>query len=129
MPLLPSGGLFGDDNPALSRRAHLVLTFLLSFYVHTLPPDVPILIPKALSIPLLQVSRYLVMPPVVTYSDTVLYNWNTQVSSKRGSLFRLLVHRFLHSRETDKYRSGPVKPLCISPSRKHPLADSTHGFG
>ncbi|KAJ8088433.1 hypothetical protein PM082_022506 [Marasmius tenuissimus] len=78
MPLLPSAGLVKDDDPAVAQRAHLVLTFLLSFYIQTLPLCASILIPRPLSIPLLQVSKHLSMPPVVTYSDTVLYNWEIQ---------------------------------------------------
>ncbi|KAL1738348.1 Indoleamine 2,3-dioxygenase, partial [Schizophyllum fasciatum] len=57
------------------RRAHQVLAWILHFYVHTLPPDASILIPEPLSIPLLRVSAALQLPPVLTYSDTVLYNW------------------------------------------------------
>ena len=60
----------------LLRRAHLVLAWLLHIYVHTQPPGSdPIIIPRSLSAPLLAVSRELVLPPVVTYADTVLYNW------------------------------------------------------
>lgn len=60
----------------LLRRAHLVLAWLLHIYVHTQPPGPdPIIIPRSLSVPLLAVSRELVLPPVVTYADTVLYNW------------------------------------------------------
>lgn len=60
----------------LLRRAHLVLAWLLHIYVHTQPPaSDPIIIPRSLSAPLLAVSRELVLPPVVTYADTVLYNW------------------------------------------------------
>lgn len=74
MPLLPLGQLITSER--LLRRAHLVLAWLLHIYVHTQPtsPD-PIIIPRPLSAPLLAVSRELVLPPVVTYADTVLYNW------------------------------------------------------
>ena len=74
MPLLPLGQLITCER--LLRRAHLVLSWLLHIYVHTQPlcPD-PIIIPRPLSAPLLAVSRELVLPPVVTYADTVLYNW------------------------------------------------------
>ncbi|KAL0576842.1 hypothetical protein V5O48_005139 [Marasmius crinis-equi] len=84
IPLISTTELLVDDEPALARRAHVVLTFLLSFYIHTLPPRSSILIPKPLSIPLLQVSNHLGMPPVVTYSDTVLYNWELQESVRNG---------------------------------------------
>ncbi|CAG8713120.1 3805_t:CDS:2, partial [Acaulospora colombiana] len=40
------------------------------------PPSLnPIIIPSVLATPLLAVSKELVLPPVLTYSDTVLYNW------------------------------------------------------
>ena len=48
----------------------------MHFYIHTLPPDDPILIPSPITIPLLQVSNRLELPPVLTYSDNVLYNWS-----------------------------------------------------
>ncbi|KAF8899707.1 Indoleamine 2,3-dioxygenase [Mucidula mucida] len=57
------------------RRAHHVLAWIMHFYIHSLPPDAPIVIPRSLTIPLLQVSHHLQLPPVLTYSDDVLYNW------------------------------------------------------
>ena len=63
----------------LLRRAHLVLTFLLHFYVHTSPnantTQAALPIPRSISIPVVTVSNLLGLPPVVTYSDTVLYNF------------------------------------------------------
>lgn len=57
------------------RRAHHVLGWILHFYIHSLPPDAPIVIPPPITLPLLQVSAELMLPPVLTYSDDVLYNW------------------------------------------------------
>ncbi|WWC86183.1 uncharacterized protein L201_001056 [Kwoniella dendrophila CBS 6074] len=66
------------------RRAHVVLTFLAHFYVHTTPtspssstssPKEPIPIPACISVPLLTVSPLLGLPPVLTYADTVLWNF------------------------------------------------------
>ena len=78
MPVLDTAAL----QPSLPqlRRAHLVLTFLLHFYVHTSPTSArprstPLAIPPSISIPLLKTSTLLGLPPVVTYSDTVLYNF------------------------------------------------------
>lgn len=62
------------DTLPLLRRAHLVLSFLTHFYVHTTRVKPPI-IPPPLSVPLVTVSRLLGLPPVLTYSDTVLYNF------------------------------------------------------
>ncbi|KAG6877635.1 hypothetical protein C0993_005344 [Termitomyces sp. T159_Od127] len=57
------------------RRAHHVLGWILHFYIHSLPPDAPVVIPPPITLPLLQVSAELMLPPVLTYSDDVLYNW------------------------------------------------------
>lgn len=59
----------------LLRRGHHVLSWLMHFYINTLPATEPISIPRSLSIPLLEVSQLLDLPPVLTYSDDVLYNW------------------------------------------------------
>ena len=53
----------------------------MHFYIHSLPPGVPISIPPSISIPLFQISAQLQLPPVLTYSDTVLYNWALKTSS------------------------------------------------
>jgi len=63
------------------RRAHSVLTYIMHFYIHsqppptTPPPHPPVSIPPSLSIPLMELSRELLLPPILTYSDNVLYNW------------------------------------------------------
>lgn len=47
----------------------------MHFYIRTLPLDSEIRIPPPITVPLLQVSQHLQLPPVLTYSDDVLYNW------------------------------------------------------
>ncbi|XP_006459692.1 hypothetical protein AGABI2DRAFT_177539 [Agaricus bisporus var. bisporus H97] len=74
MPCLTIEGLKVSERAL--RRAHHVLAWLLHFYIHTISPSDPLVIPRPLSIPLLQVSAELQLPPVVTYSDDVLYNWD-----------------------------------------------------
>ncbi len=66
-----------DNSVPALRRAHHVLSFILHFYVHTLPPETAIYIPPSLAVPLAHVSNVLDLPPVITYSDLVLYNWTT----------------------------------------------------
>ncbi|KAG5637961.1 hypothetical protein H0H81_002489 [Sphagnurus paluster] len=66
------------------RRAHSVLTFLLHFYVHTLPPEADVVIPASISLPLLQVSAQLEVPPVMAYSDDIMYNWALQEPTTDG---------------------------------------------
>ncbi|KAF6765826.1 tryptophan 2,3-dioxygenase [Ephemerocybe angulata] len=87
MPILPTTPLKSSE--LLLRRAHLVLAWLLHFYIHTLPPSHPPTIPAALTLPLLRVSRALRLPPVITYSDDVLYNWrftkNTPLADGHGN--------------------------------------------
>ncbi|KAG5636411.1 hypothetical protein H0H81_008151 [Sphagnurus paluster] len=61
----------------LLQRAHLVLAWLVQFYVHSLPPidgGADIIVPKSLAIPLVAVSQRLGMAPVLTFADTVLWN-------------------------------------------------------
>jgi len=45
------------------------------FYIHTQQEDVQPIIPRGITIPLLRVCQQLLLPPIVTYSDNVLYNW------------------------------------------------------
>ncbi|KLO15286.1 Indoleamine 2,3-dioxygenase [Schizopora paradoxa] len=71
--ILPTSELKASE--VMLRRAHLVLAWLMHFYINTLPPASSIVIPKPISIPLLQVSSWLALPPLLTYSDDVLYNW------------------------------------------------------
>ena len=47
----------------------------MHFYIHSLPPSEPVRIPSPISLPLLQISAQLQLPPLLTYSDTVLHNW------------------------------------------------------
>lgn len=80
------------------RRAHMILAWTMHFFVHSLPPDAPICIPLPLTVPLLQVSSQLQLPPVLTYSDDVLYNW--------------------------KYRNEPELPLSINGPGLIPAIDN-----
>lgn len=73
LPMLSTEGLTVSE--LLLRRGHHVLTFIMHMYIHTLPLDAEIRIPPNISIPLLEVAAKLHLPPVATYSDTVLYNW------------------------------------------------------
>lgn len=66
-----------QSSMGLMRRAHLVLSFLLHFYAHTSPSAAskPLSIPPSIAIPILQIAPKLGLPPILTYSDTVLYNF------------------------------------------------------
>jgi len=79
MPTISTQAL--EHSETLLRRAHHVLTFLLSFYAHSHPrlapgaPRAPLRIPASIAVPLSTVSRAIGIAPVVTYADTVLWNW------------------------------------------------------
>jgi indoleamine 2,3-dioxygenase len=54
----------------------MLLAWLVNFFVHSMPlQDSPIIVPKSLAIPLVQISRHLGFAPVLTFADTVLWNW------------------------------------------------------
>lgn len=57
------------------HRTSVTLAFLEHFYVHSHPSPVGSLaIPASISVPLLQVSTLLGLPPILTYATSVLYN-------------------------------------------------------
>jgi indoleamine 2,3-dioxygenase len=53
----------------------------MHLYIHSLPPHAPVVVPPPVTLPLLQVSAQLQLPPVLTYSDDVLYNWALKTPS------------------------------------------------
>ncbi|KAJ7137775.1 Indoleamine 2,3-dioxygenase [Mycena epipterygia] len=67
------------SNLRLLQRAHLVLAWLVHYYVHSAPAAAegePFVVPKSLTLPLVSVSRHLGIAPVLTFADTVLWNWD-----------------------------------------------------
>ncbi|KAI9442106.1 Indoleamine 2,3-dioxygenase [Lactarius indigo] len=72
-PTLPTVDLYPSE--LLLRRAHQVLAWIMHFYIHSLPPDSEIRVPAPITVPLLEICAQLQLPPVITYSDDVLYNW------------------------------------------------------
>ena len=65
-----------------------MLAYILHFYVQTTPPTDLVSIPPSISLPLLRISKKLDIPPLLTYSDTVLYNWSykTKPISRRDGV-------------------------------------------
>ncbi|KIK53697.1 hypothetical protein GYMLUDRAFT_264981 [Collybiopsis luxurians FD-317 M1] len=62
--------------PRHLQRVHVVLTWLVQYYVHSLPPSIEAKqVPASLAVPLVDVSRMLGIAPVITFSDTVIWNW------------------------------------------------------
>ncbi|KAK4704851.1 indoleamine 2,3-dioxygenase, partial [Phenoliferia sp. Uapishka_3] len=58
----------------LLRRAHVLLSFLGHFYIHSTFPSLSSL-PPAIAVPWVAVSDKLGVPPILSYADTVLWNW------------------------------------------------------
>jgi indoleamine 2,3-dioxygenase len=79
LPTLPTADLCQSE--LLLRRSHHVLAWTMHFYIHSLPPKAEIRIPAPITVPLLQICVQLQLPPVITYSDDVLYNWALKVPS------------------------------------------------
>ncbi|CAK5277278.1 unnamed protein product [Mycena citricolor] len=75
-PVVDTEALHG--NIRRLQRAHVVLAYLTHYYIHSAPPtrsDLPFLVPKALAVPFVTVSRQLGIAPVLTFADTVLWNY------------------------------------------------------
>ncbi|KAL7278923.1 hypothetical protein ACG7TL_006754 [Trametes sanguinea] len=86
LPILSIAELKSSE--ILLRRAHHVLSWVMHFYIHTVPMSVrDIHIPPPITLPLLQVSAQLQLPPVCTYSDDVLYNWAFKSPPASKNLF------------------------------------------
>ena len=79
LPTLATADLCQSE--LLLRRSHHVLAWTMHFYIHSLPPEAEIRIPASITLPLLQICVQLQLPPVITYSDDVLYNWALKVPS------------------------------------------------
>ncbi|RDX56973.1 tryptophan 2,3-dioxygenase [Lentinus brumalis] len=87
LPILPIDDLKSSE--ILLRRAHHVLAWVMHFYVHTTPPSTRnIHIPPPITVPHLQVCAQLQLPPVLTYSDDVLYNWAFKAPPASSILFQ-----------------------------------------
>jgi indoleamine 2,3-dioxygenase len=79
LPRLPTAELYEAE--LLLRRSHHVLAWIMHFYIHSLTPEAEIRIPAPITVPLLQICVQLQLPPVITYSDDVLYNRALKVPS------------------------------------------------
>ncbi|GAA95248.1 uncharacterized protein L969DRAFT_21923 [Mixia osmundae IAM 14324] len=65
----------------LLRRAHVVLSFLGHAYIHSTFPSGNV-VPASIAVPWVEVSERLDMPPILTYADTVLWNWRFKDPSR-----------------------------------------------
>ncbi|GLB34781.1 putative tryptophan 2,3-dioxygenase [Lyophyllum shimeji] len=74
-PVLDTEVLESDHR--LLQRAHMVLAWLVNFYVHSQEPSgdsASIVVPRSLAVPLVAVSSRLGIAPVLTFADVVLWN-------------------------------------------------------
>ncbi|KAJ7074089.1 Indoleamine 2,3-dioxygenase [Mycena amicta] len=65
-------------NLRLAQRAHLVLAWLVHYYVHSAPEPAEgaaFVVPKSIAVPLVAISKHLSIAPILTFADTVLWNW------------------------------------------------------
>ncbi|KAM5531758.1 hypothetical protein V8D89_014607, partial [Ganoderma adspersum] len=102
-PLLDMKKL-GSDVPTL-RRAHWVLACILHFYVHSLPraqTEGQTIIPRPLAVPLYEVSRKINLPPVLTFADTVLWNWEYKNPDQPLSLDNMRYINVFSGNETEE---------------------------
>ncbi|TFK76352.1 Indoleamine 2,3-dioxygenase [Pluteus cervinus] len=108
-PVLDTECLQG--NVRFLQRAHYVLAWLVNLYVHSLPPpsdapssnDAPIIIPKSLAVPLAAVSRQLRIAPVLTFADTVLWNWEFVDATKPLSETNMKFRTFSGTRDEEQF--------------------------
>ena len=65
------------DKRTIWRRAHYILACLQHFYIHSLPPQpakTSVIIPKPLAVPMVEVSKKIDLPPILTFADIVLWD-------------------------------------------------------
>ena len=83
----------------------MVLTFLVHFYVHStpLPEGTPsVIIPRAIAVPLVDVSKMLGTAPVMTFADTVLWNWELVDPSQPLSATNIRYVNLFSGTETER---------------------------
>ena len=83
----------------------MVLAFLLHFYAHSIQKsskDASILIPRSISVPLVAVSRELGIAPVLTFADTVLWNWEFVNPQESLSVNNIRYVNLLSGSETEQ---------------------------
>lgn len=83
----------------------MVLAFLLHYYAHSIQKpskDASILIPRSISVPLVAVSRELGIAPVLTFADTVLWNWEFVNPQESLSVNNIRYVNLLSGSETEQ---------------------------
>ncbi|KAF9024353.1 Indoleamine 2,3-dioxygenase [Hymenopellis radicata] len=89
----------------LLQQAHRVLAFLLHYYVHSSPPPGDASskhVPASLAVPLVAVSRTLGIAPILTFADTVLWNWELIDSTKPVSVDNMRILEVFSGTEDER---------------------------
>ncbi|KAH6913615.1 hypothetical protein BKA70DRAFT_1370048 [Coprinopsis sp. MPI-PUGE-AT-0042] len=90
-------------SPVILRRAHVVLAFLLHFYVQTLPPLDPVVIPRSISLPILRVSKALDIPALLTFFRHFEFYLCSARIELRGTLDEMFVGDAIAVRRISDY--------------------------
>ncbi|CAK5263894.1 unnamed protein product [Mycena citricolor] len=114
LPVIDTNVLRG--NLRCLQRAHVVLAFLTHYFIHSAPPassDLPCLVPRALAVPLVAVSRDLGIAPVLTYADTVLWNYELIDAAQPASATNIEYHNLFSGTEDEAefYRTSAMLEL------------------
>ncbi|KAI0784366.1 Indoleamine 2,3-dioxygenase [Abortiporus biennis] len=93
-----------NDNIRYLQKAHMVLAFILHFYAHSIPvkEGESIRIPRSIAVPLVAVSYELGIAPVLTFADTVLWNWELIDASKPLEVENIRYVNLLSGSETER---------------------------
>jgi indoleamine 2,3-dioxygenase len=94
-----------DYSLPVFQRMRKVFTSLVHLYVHSHPvpsSNTSIKIPEGIAVPLLQISEILKVPPAITYSDIVLYNWGLVDPGKPVSLDNVETYAVFGSAPADE---------------------------
>ncbi|KAF9073984.1 Indoleamine 2,3-dioxygenase [Rhodocollybia butyracea] len=106
MKLIPVLDIQPLTDQRLLQRAHVVLTWLVQYYVHSLPPALPPapkIIPKSIAVPLVEVSRTLGIAPIITYADTVTWNWELIHPEKPVTIDNMAIVHSFSGREDEQH--------------------------
>ncbi|KAG5220724.1 Indoleamine2,3-dioxygenase [Salix suchowensis] len=87
LPVLPIIEL--KNSEVNLRRGHLVLAWVLHYYIQTHSATADVHIPPSITLPLLQICAQLQLPPVLTYADNTFYNWDLKVHQGENEIPRL----------------------------------------
>ncbi|KZV65415.1 Indoleamine 2,3-dioxygenase [Peniophora sp. CONT] len=115
MPVLVVGAL--GQNLRASQRAHMVLAFLIHFYVHSQIPSPDrwhLVVPASLAVPMVAISRILGIAPVLTLADTVMWNAQPLDPSRPFSASNVrFAHLFSGTETEQQFYIASIKPELI----------------